>query len=162
MEMATCSVFNFSHLNTPTMPDLTDLLTKMTSLVETRAEELRLSGVNHTDDPVQIMNEIILPILGAAKAGAKRAGWSAETGGTPTDPTVWLRFWQGDAPFAEVMFYPQDNQYVGFGVARSYSKPGSHNVVSLAPLSLNQYHPTGTGAIVNDLIHRALEDDSAG
>lgn len=76
---------------------------------------------------------------------------------------IFIRFLQEDKPFGELMFYPQENNYAGSGLARSFSKPGSSNSIPLAPLSLKTYNPEGALEIFKDLIARALgsEDEVA-
>ncbi len=142
------------------MADMKTLQAAIEAELDAQAQKLKDDQAQPTGDAVQVMNDILMPLLAAVRRGAEKSGWNAQADGTPTDPTIWVRFWREDEPFGEIMFYPQNNDYTGAGLARSFSKPGSSNSLPLAPLPLKSYDPDGALSIVKDLVSRALSDNS--
>ena len=140
------------------MTDNQELLAAIDAKLETQAEKLERDQVTPTDDAVQVMNDILLPLIAAVRRGFEGCGWIVDVHGTNTDPTIWIRFRKDHKQDGEIMFYPTTNIYVGYGLASSFSKPGSADGLPLAPLPLKRFHPKGAVLIVRDLVRRALSD----
>jgi hypothetical protein len=134
-----------------------------TSLDE-RTDELIDAGKTPSNDPVEVLNDIISPLFVAAREGAEREAWNAEISYTlnappVSEPTVVIEFWpdhKDRASAASVMAYPDSNEFIDTGLVMTYSVEGSNTVKEVQLRPLNQYNPTGACSIIKESIRGAL------
>ena len=146
------------------MPSKTEVYEAMESSLRARAEELTDEGKQPSDEPIQVLNDIVTPLLMAAKQGAELANWNAKFDGTPVDPTVQIEFWTDEEDrqqAASVMFCTDSNEFIDSRLAMSYSIAGSNSEKATSPLPLHQYSPGGACTIIEEMIRKALVLDSA-
>lgn len=138
------------------------------SSLDNRKDELIDEGKQPSDDPVEVLNDIITPLFAAARQGAKLGGWSAEISHAPnvpnvehgSEPTVEIEFWHDDkerASAASVMAYPRSNESVDAGLVITYSTEGSNAVKEMQLLPLDRYNPPGACSLMKEGIKKALD-----
>ena len=136
------------------------------SLDECR-DELIDRRVRPSGDPVELLNNIITPLFVAARRGEERGKWDAEISFSPnaptlSEPTVQIEFWsthEERASAANIMAYPDSNEFIDSGIVVAYSVKGSNVLQEMQLLPLNRYNPSGACSIIKESIQRALSVD---
>lgn len=136
--------------------------------LDERADELIDAEEKTSNDPVEVLKNIIKPLLEAAREGAERENWNAEISYAPNAPpvselTVEIEFWpvhEERASAASIMAYPDSNEFVDYGLVMTYSVEGSNAVQETQLIPLNRYNPSGACSIIKERIRKALALDS--
>jgi hypothetical protein len=140
------------------MVSATEVYGTIESNLNTCKEELVEASKQPSGDPVEVLNDIIKPLLKAAKRGAEQKEWVSQIEITNIDPTIQIKFWtdqQKQSSPASVMFYSEANGSPNLYL--SYSIAGSKAKRTPDPIPLDHYTPSGACLVIKEHIQKVLK-----